>query len=394
MKRLKTLLKIIALLVVLVIVAIAIFSAMNWTLVSNMATVDTRRTDNVREWETIVTPVKGNRDDSLLTLAEPSQLSEATVSSLMEYHQQEQGLSLIVWQNGKIQVEHYPDNMDDNAVTASYSMNKSITGLVAATLHADGTLSLDDPVSAVLTEWRDDLRGAMTLRDLLQHSTPLKVVSMAKPDFRTMEILIGDDIEKAALSNPVDDAGLGFEYATINYQVAGAVIRRYVNQTFNQRYAEYLSEKIWQPIGAGDAWLSSGKQNGIPRFYAGMQASARDWLKIGLLIKNNGQLNGKQVIPAEAIAQLTTPANSNSLYGLGVWLGSPADGSREYGPNTAVAVTHSAPYLAHDVIFFDGFGGQRVYIVPSKDLVVVRTGQVSLSYDDSILVNMVLNNAQ
>lgn len=394
MKLLKKLLKIIGLLMLLLVVVILVFSALNWTLVKNLSNAGKMRTDNVREWETTVSPVAGNRDDTFLSVAENSGLSEATTNNLIDYHQQEKGLSLVVWLNGKIQLEHFADGMDRNAVTASYSMNKSITGLMAATLHAEGILSLDDPVSLVLDDWKDDERGEITLRELLQHTTPLKVVSMGNPDFRTMEILMGDDIEKAALSNPVDDAGLGFEYATINYQVAGAVIRRYVNKAFDKSYAEYLSEKIWQPIGAGDAWLSSGTENGIPRFYAGMQASAGDWLKIGLLIKDGGMLNGKQIVPAEAISILTTPAASNKLYGLGVWLDSPEDGSREYGPNTSLAVTHSAPYLADDVIFFDGFGGQRVYIVPSEDLVIVRTGQVSFSFDDSILVNMVLDNAK
>ncbi len=394
MKFFKKIVKIIFVLLLLAIIAIAIFSAMNWTMVSNLANMGNMRTDNVREWETTVTPVAGNLDDSKLLVAETPELSEATKISLIDYHDQENGLSLLVWKNGKIQFEHYADGMDRNAVTASYSMNKSITGLMAATLHAEGILALDDPVSKVLVEWKEDVRGEITLRELLQHTTPLEVVSMANPDFRTMEILIGDDIEEAALSNPVDDAGLGFEYATINYQVAGAVIRRYIDQAFNTSYAEYLSEKIWRPIGAGDAWLSSGQDNGIPRFYAGMQASAGDWLKIGLLIKNEGQLYGKQVVPSEAIKILTTPAESNRLYGLGVWLDAPEDGSREYGPNTAIAVTHSAPYLADDVVFFDGFGGQRVYIVPSQDLVIVRTGQVSMSFDDSILVNLVLKNAK
>ena len=397
MKLFKKLLKVIAVLLLLIIVGILIFSIMNWTLVTTMArmsNIENIRTDNVREWEKTVTPVAGRRDDALLITADPSELNEATINSLIDYHQQEKGLSLLVWQNGKIQLEHYADGRRRSAVAASYCMNKSVTGLMAAILYAEGILSLDAPVSEVLADWKDDSRGEITLRELLQHTTPLKVVSMRNPDFRTMEILAGDDIEKAALSNPVDDLGLGFEYATINYQVAGAVIRRYVNNAFGKTYTEYLSEKIWQPIGAGDAWISSGKDNGIPRFYAGMQASAADWLKLGLLIKDNGKVNGKQIIPAEAIKVLTTPSTTNALYGLGVWLDAPDDGSREYGPNTPVQVKHSEPYLASDVVFFDGFGGQRVYIVASEDLVIVRTGQVSFSFDDSILVNLVLKNAQ
>lgn len=390
MKLVKRLLIILAILILLVLVGAAIFTALNPKMVSNMANISNMRTDNVEEWETTRVAVPGRRDDSKLISAEASTLTADTLQQLRDYHLQTSGLSIAVWNNGEIILEEYSDTLTADSRTASFSMNKSITGLVAATLDAEGALSLDAPVSEVLEEWRNDDRGNITLRQLLQHVTPIEVVSMSKPDFRTLEILTGDDIETAALGIPLVEGEIGFDYATINYQVAGAVIRRYTKNVYDQTYPEYLSKKIWQPIGAGDAWISSGKDNGIPRFYAGMQASLRDWLKIGLLIKDNGMSGEQQIIPKAAIDTLIEPSAGNPLYGLGVWLNAPADGSREYGPSTSVAVPHKEPYLADDVIFFDGFGGQRVYVVPSADLVVVRTSQADFAYDDSVILNLVL----
>lgn len=389
---LKKLLKILLLLILLVAIILGVVAALNWTLVTNLANAKNMRTDNVEEWETTRTAIIGRRDDASLITADLPLLSTGTLDSFRTYHQAHKGLSVAIWHRGEILVEEYADEMDANSLTASYSMNKSITGLVAATLDAEGVLSLDDPISMVLDEWQDDERGKITLQQLLQHTTPLEVISMSKPDFRIMEILMGDDVEKAALGIPTVEGPIGFNYATINYQVAGAVIRRYINKTYDKSYAQYLSTKIWQPIGAGDAWLSSGTENGIPRFYAGMQANLRDWLKVGILIKKSGLWNGQQVLPKRAITTLTQPSSANPHYGLGVWLNAPSDGTREYGPSTRFAVQHKAPYLVDDVIFFDGFGGQRVYIVPSVDLVVVRTSQVDLSYDDSVLLNLILSD--
>jgi len=390
MGLIKKVFKILLWLILLVLVALAIFSAMNWELVSSMANLKNARTDNVEEWQNPRVGVRGRPDDSTIVMAEKTTLSDATVEQVRNYHLQHDGLSIAIWHNGQVLLEEYSDSMSANSLTASYSMNKSITGLVAATLHAEGALSLDDPVSKVLPEWREDDRGKITLRELLHHSTPLEKVSMANPDFRTMEILAGDDIEKAALGIPLIKGASVFNYATINYQMAGTVIRRYIQNTYQQSYPEYLSEKIWQPIGARDAWLHSGTENGIPRFYAGMQASLRDWLKIGLLIKDKGIWNGIQIIPEEAIEILIAPAPANPLYGLGVWLDAPEDGSREYGPTTTLSVAHKSPYLADDVVFFDGFGGQRVYIVPSNNLIIVRTSQPNFAYDDSVLPNLIM----
>ncbi len=387
---LKKVFKILLWLILLLGLVGAVTTAMNWELISTMASMKNARTDNVEDWQTPRVAVSGRRDDSSIVSNPNFGISANTLQQIQDYHEAQKGLSIAIWRAGELILEQYGDTLDENSLTASYSMNKSITGLVAATLHAEGVLSLDDPVAKVLEPWQNDARGDITLRELLQHVTPLEVVSMMKPDFRTLEIVAGDDIEKAALGIPIVDGEIVFNYATINYQVAGAVIRRYIANAYNQSYPEYLSTKIWRPIGNGDAWLYSGKENGIPRFYAGMQASLRDWLKLGLLIKEQGRWNGEQIVPETAIDILTTPAAKNPIYGLGVWLNSPADGARKYGPSTSLKVKHTAPYLADDVVFFDGFGGQRVYIVPSADLVVVRTSQVSFVYDDSVILNLIL----
>ena len=88
---------------------------------------------------------------------------------------------------------------------------------------------------------------------------------------------------------------------------------------------------------------------------------------------------------------MTRPSPRNPNYGFQAWLGSPADGLRRYNRNTPVGIRHSAPYLADDVVFFDGGGGHRVYVVPSRRLVIVRTGAVNRpDWDDAMLPNLLL----
>jgi hypothetical protein len=70
-------------------------------------------------------------------------------------------------------------------------------------------------------------------------------------------------------------------------------------------------------------------------------------------------------------------------------LGSPPTERRKYNDKTITAY-HSAPFAAPDMIYIDGFGGQRVYIVPSQDLIIVRTGLAQQNWDDAKLPNAVL----
>ena len=109
------------------------------------------------------------------------------------------------------------------------------------------------------------------------------------------------------------------------------------------------------------------------------------------MIAHGGEFQGKQIVPADWIKQMTTPSPRNPNYGFQMWLGSPPTGVRTYNVKSPGRATHSAPYLADDVKFFDGGGGHRVYIIPSKDLVIVRTAAVNRTdFDDAALPNALL----
>ena len=55
-----------------------------------------------------------------------------------------------------------------------------------------------------------------------------------------------------------------------------------------------------------------------------------------------------------------------------------------------MTVKHSEAFVAPDLVYFDGFGGQRVYVVPSRRLTIVRLGQVSMAWDDALVPNTIV----
>ena len=75
---------------------------------------------------------------------------------------------------------------------------------------------------------------------------------------------------------------------------------------------------------------------------------------------------------------------------MGIWRGSPYVKDRRYSKEVAITVPQAEPFLADDVVYFDGFGGQRVYVVPSARLVIARVGTPGPGWDEGVLVNLAL----
>ena len=311
--------------------------------------------------------------------------SDNKFNAAHENWEQTGGKALLIWHKGELVYEAYADGVSAQSRSKSFSMHKSILGLVAATMEADGIIDLDDPVSNYVDAYKKGGREALTIRDMLVHKSGLERYSFTPPSLDTLNMLLSDKVEKTALKAAMVSQDPVFDYSNINYQVAGAAMRAALQQKISQTYAQYLSERIWQPVGADDAYIWSETPDGAPRFYAGLQASPRDWLKIGIMIAENDG----SVVPQAAINQTLQPSEINAAYGLGIWLGAPHDGLREYGPSTAMKVPSTMPFTISDTVFFDGFGGQRVYISQEEELVIVRIGDVRFDWDDTALPNLV-----
>ncbi len=308
---------------------------------------------------------------------------------VIEYSRSEQGRGLMIWHNGAIVATDFAEGIDAETPTASYSMHKSVLAIAILVAVEEGLIdSLDDRVGNYLRAWSDDPRGEITLRQLLNHSSGLEHISMAEE--KSAALSFSSRIRETALSyEQATKPGTQFNYNNVNSQIAGLALEDVLAQN-GMRYSEFLSEKIWRPLGNMSANLWVEKEGGSARFYAGLEAGLGDWLAIGAMLANNGKAGENQILSEESVAELTSASRLNPSYGLHVWRGDGWQSDRSYGPSHTATVPHEKPYLAADVIFFDGFGGQRVYVVPSRQLVVARVGEVSFTYDDSIIINRLL----
>jgi len=303
----------------------------------------------------------------------------AAIAKAQSYSDSLGGHALLIWQGGELRYEKYGDGVTADTRFETYSMHKSVLGLVYGAALRDGIIgSLDQTAGEFLPEWANDPRGKITLRQLLTMESGLSIGPI-------------DVKAELALAAKIDvPPGSRFEYNNANSEIAGVILNRALKKAGQGDYGAYLSRVLLQPLGTGDAHLWLDHEGGDPRFFAFLQMRARDWLRIGIMMDRQGQFDGTQVVPAAWIKAITTPSALNPNYGIQVWIGSPWSRYRAYGPRNPIKMSNVEPYRASDLVFFDGFGGERVYIAPSLDLVIVRIGEASLAFDDSIIPNDII----
>lgn len=313
----------------------------------------------------------------------------------VDYAESMGSYSLIIWKDGQCQLERYFAPFDRDLRPESASMHKSIVGILVAAAIADGYIDGPDVrIGDYIDEWSDDERGDITVRQLLTMSSGLAPFSreggMASEAMRY--ILGPEDVRAASLGRPLQDPpGTVFHYLSFNSQLLLILLE----EATGMSYVDYASERLWQPLDAADAyvWDYAGKTP-MPRAHMSLLAPARDWLKVGLLLKEYGRYGDTQVIPRKLIEEATAPGEVNPNYAWQMWLGEVHQKERFYNEEeTGASVSMSEPFAVDDMIFFDGFGGQRVYISRKEDLVIVRQGDMRVDWDDAALPNLVLSGS-
>lgn len=306
------------------------------------------------------------------------------LTSAQAYADTQQSFALVVLRDGMVVYEHYAPGFSAASRFSPASMHKTVMALAFGTAN----IPLDAPVARWLTEWQGDPRGAITVGQLLSMSSGLEVPPFTPdPSGISGQMMFGPDIVKAALRHTLAaPPGSQFAYANGNSQLAGIILER----ATKARYADYLSRHIWRPIGASDATVFLDHAGGTPHFFCCLQATALDYARVGQLILDEGRAAGRQIVSAAWVKAMGTASATNPNYGLQLWRGSPYVAERRYNKGSLLVAKAAKPYLRDDVLFMDGAVGQRVYVISSEHMVIVRIGKSSLSWDDSELPNRIL----
>lgn len=273
--------------------------------------------------------------------------------------------AVVVLYKGRLVAEQYAPGFNKNTRLLGWSMTKSITSALVGILVKQGKLQVDAP--APVPEWQNpaDPRHAITLKNLLQQSSGLQFEEDYSKASDATRMLFGRaDMGGYTASHPLKDApGSVFYYSSGNSNIIARIIRQTVGE---QQYHAFPYEQLFYKTGMYSALVepdASGTFVGSSYMYA----TARDWARFGLLYLNNGQVNGENLFPEGWVQATATPASSARLgqYGFQFWL------NAGQGPSHA---NRTYPQAPPDLFCADGFEGQNVFIIPSKQLVVVRLG--------------------
>jgi CubicO group peptidase (beta-lactamase class C family) len=281
--------------------------------------------------------------------------------------------SVLVIRHGKLVYEHYFTGPDEqlgrSTGTIAFdaatkhdlrSITKSVVSLLLGIGIGKGQIAgIDQSVLAMLPEYSDlrtPEKARITLRDLLTMSQGLKWnedIPYSDPANNETQMDDAPDPVRYTLSQPVETpSGKLFNYSGGSAVIIGRLLRNATGQPIDALAREELFEPLgitdfeWRPIASGE-----------PSAASGLRLRPRDTAKLGQLVLDHGMWHGKTIVPADWIAAATTPqinANLVWFYGYQFWLGRSLVAGREV-----------------DWSLGQGYGGQRLFIVPALDLVVL-----------------------
>lgn len=282
------------------------------------------------------------------------------------------GQALIVWHDGEILYEHYRGQFNGQELHPIWSGSKSFAGILAALAVKNELFTFDTTLGELIPDWDPESeRGKITIRLLLNLTSGIEtdnVGSIGDPT-PTSERWLAADMEF--------ERGSTFTYGPTPFYILSWIFV----EVFGENPIDYLDKHLFSPLG-----VVTGEWSNVdfkyPNLAFGGNYPALDWLQIGIMLMNGGTLNGTEIIPHELMNELLTGSEANPGYGVTFWLNK--SGSRPKMADAEIpglAKSQNTERLISDIMPDDlfmmaGAFGQKLYICPSLNLVIVRFGVV------------------
>ncbi len=286
-----------------------------------------------------------------------------------DYSVAQEGVSMLVMHSGDIVFEEYANGGGPDTAWVTASGTKSFWGVLLAAMVQDGEARIDELVSDTITEWRADaLKSQITVSHLLSMTDGLDGQPSGPGPVETYA-------EAVALA-PVHPPGEVFVYRPASFQIFGEWVRRKVAGRYDHA-VEYMQARIFDHLDISPAYWPT-EADGLPRMPSSSEWTARDWAVFGEFVRLGGNWNGRQLVDPDALAANFVGSAANAAYGLGWWLARPIpEGVIEQQARTAFL--NSLPdeeRIPDDLVIAIGGGNQRMYIIPSLELVIVRQQRI------------------
>jgi len=284
------------------------------------------------------------------------QVLEHALHKAFEAPEVQKTRSVIVLYKNHMIAERYIDGFTKETPILGWSMTKSVLATLYGVLEYEGKIDLG--MTGMVPAWKDDERNGITLDHLLRMQSGLEWdEDYSRISDVTQMLFLASDMstvqaEKKALAQPTEI----WNYSSGTSNLLSGILRDQF-ETY-QEYVNFPYSALIDRIGMHSMLIETDMVgNFVGSSYA--WANTRDWAKFGLLYLNRGNWNGDQLFSESWVDYVTRPTeHSDGTYGGHFWLN--AEGK--------------FPNVPKDLYSANGYQGQRVFIIPSKDLVIVRTG--------------------
>lgn len=264
--------------------------------------------------------------------------------------------SVLVLYKDHLVAEKYADGITQNTRVLGWSMTKSILATVYGIRQMQGLIDVKQPV--YWGKWNSDDRKLITYNDLLRMQSGLEWDEDYGGISDVTEMLfLSPDMTSIQPSKPlISKPGTFWNYSSGTTNFLSGLLRRDISDY--QEYLDYPYRELIDKIGMHSMVLETDYSGNYVASSYGW-ATTRDWAKFGLLYLHKGNWNGEQIFNSDWVDYITRPTdNSDAKYGAHFWINQ----------------SGTFPDAPRDMYSANGFQGQYVFIIPSKDLVIVRTG--------------------
>jgi len=260
--------------------------------------------------------------------------------------------SLLVVQHDTIRYEQYFGDVDAQSRTNSFSMGKSVVVLLTQQAIERGEIpSWETPAKTYLPWLKGPGADRLTLRHLSEMTADLNWrENYQKPFGITARAYYGNSIEYTMRSIEVGNPGEKYEYQSGSTQLLSLCLEA----ATQRKLADLAGERLWGPLGAETNATWHTDNEGEALAYCCLNATTRDFARLGQLILDSGRVNGVSVVDADFLRRATVPTSLSNFYGQSFWCG---------------ATTKGIPF-----VYFRGHLGQWIVAVPTLDAVFVRVG--------------------
>lgn len=341
-------------------------------------------------------PVPGAASFKPLPVAGSDELSvdAEALDRAEQYARANNSNAFIVWHKGAVQRAAYFGDVNADTPLVTKSLSKPMTALaVGRAIQLGRIRSLEQPLSDFFAEWKGTDKASMKVRHLLDMRTGLLPQNYSPdPESPLNRAYLSPMHGEYLVANYplVAEPGSVFGYSNATADLVAVLIER----ATGRRYSEFLGNELMEKIGArgGSQWVN--RPGGTAHSGCCGYFPAETFLRMAMLMLNDGVVDGRRILPEGYVQQMVTPTPENPYYGLGIWVGGDYIERRGFGgPNAwGPKVLHSEPFVDEGTYMFDGNSNQVVYIMPERELIVLRMGPnppKQPEWDNSYLANVV-----